>query len=262
MAPGVLQRAADRWESPAPRLSPPHPARRSVMDKYLQSHDWDRAFTLNCQLHHLHSLAHGVIMKYFMAERETWAADGRASGGVKGVREGTEHRAVTWFSNLWQLLPRVLVLASFSMILGTFFWNRSNSTPDIFRQEASFFFFLQWQHVNGAKVSMSLLLARPATSGELNQSAPENGQLASFQLVDVAAERATEAAKGFFFLFFFFKTRDYSSLACFISWSVLKETNSTLTDNNLFPTLYNYHHYCHFSKQWLSFLSHSHACCI
>lgn len=40
---------------------------------------------------------------------------------------------------------------------------------------------------------------RPATSGELNQSAPENGQLASFQLVDVAAEQATEAAKGFFF---------------------------------------------------------------
>lgn len=39
MAPGVLQRAADRWESPATRLSPPHPARRSVMDKYLQSHD-------------------------------------------------------------------------------------------------------------------------------------------------------------------------------------------------------------------------------
>jgi len=39
------------------------------MDKYLQSHDWDRAFTLNCQLHHLHSLAHCVIMKYFMAER-------------------------------------------------------------------------------------------------------------------------------------------------------------------------------------------------
>lgn len=35
--------------------------------------------------------------------------------------EGTEHRAVTWFSNLWRLLPRVLVLASFSMILGTFF---------------------------------------------------------------------------------------------------------------------------------------------
>lgn len=40
------------------------------MDKYLQSHDWDQAFTLNCQLHHLHSLAHCVIMKYFMAERE------------------------------------------------------------------------------------------------------------------------------------------------------------------------------------------------
>lgn len=70
MAPGILQRAADRWESPAPRLSPPYPARRSVMDKYLQSHDWDRAFTLNCQLHHLHSLVHGVLMKYFMAERE------------------------------------------------------------------------------------------------------------------------------------------------------------------------------------------------
>lgn len=56
--------------------------------------------------------------------------------------------------------------------------------------------------MNGAKVSMSLLLARTATSGELNQSAPENGQLASFQLVDVAAERATQAAKGFFFCFF------------------------------------------------------------
>lgn len=39
----------------------------------------------------------------------------RVSGG-----ERTQHRAVTWFSNLWQLLPRVLVLASFSMILGTF----------------------------------------------------------------------------------------------------------------------------------------------
>lgn len=41
------------------------------MDKYLQSHDWDQAFTLNCQLHHLHSLAQCVIMKYFMAERES-----------------------------------------------------------------------------------------------------------------------------------------------------------------------------------------------
>lgn len=81
---------------------------------------------------------------------------------------------------------------------------------------------------------MSLLLARPATSGELNQSAPENGQLASFQLVDVAAERVTEAAKDFFG-FFFFKMRDYSSLACFSSWSVLKETNNTLTDDNSFP---------------------------
>lgn len=40
------------------------------MDKYLQSHDWDRAFTLNCQLHHLRSLAHRAIMKYFMAEGE------------------------------------------------------------------------------------------------------------------------------------------------------------------------------------------------
>lgn len=48
------------------------------MDKYLQSHDWDQAFTLNCQLHHLHSLAHCVIMKYFMAERES----GRKVGGV------------------------------------------------------------------------------------------------------------------------------------------------------------------------------------
>lgn len=89
------------------------------MDKYLQSRDWDQAFTLNCQLHHLHSLAHCVIMKYFMAERESggkWVVCVCVSGG-----ERTEHRAVTWFSNLWQLLPRVLVLASFFMILGTFF---------------------------------------------------------------------------------------------------------------------------------------------
>lgn len=60
------------------------------MDKYLQSHDWDRAFTLNCQLHHLDCLAHGVIMKYFMAEREreraSLAAYGRASGVVGGDR--------------------------------------------------------------------------------------------------------------------------------------------------------------------------------
>lgn len=42
------------------------------MDKYLQSRDCDQPFTLNCQLHHLHSLARRVIMKYFMAlwERE------------------------------------------------------------------------------------------------------------------------------------------------------------------------------------------------
>lgn len=52
------------------------------MDKYLQSHDWDQAFTLNCQLHHLHSLAHCVIMKYFMAERER-----------EGVRERERVRA-------------------------------------------------------------------------------------------------------------------------------------------------------------------------
>lgn len=91
------------------------------MDKYLQSHDWDQAFTLNCQLHHLHSLAHCVIMKYFMAERERESGSrGKASEWVS-EGERTEHRAVTWFSNLWQLLPRVLVLASFSMILGTFF---------------------------------------------------------------------------------------------------------------------------------------------
>lgn len=190
---------------------------------------------------------------------------GEQAGGRRGVREGTEHRAVTWFSNLWQLLPRVLVLASFSMILGTFFWNRSNSTPDIFRQEASFFFFLQWQHVNGAKVSMSLLLARPATSGELNQSAPENGQLASFQLVDVAAERASDwGSQGFFWFFFFvfFKTRDYSSLACFISWSVLKETNNTLTDNNLFPTYITIIVMAIFQNSDCLFLSHCHAHCI
>ena len=54
------------------------------MDKYLQSHDWDRAFTLNCQLHHLHSLAHCVIMKYFMAEGERE----RVRGGGRGRREG------------------------------------------------------------------------------------------------------------------------------------------------------------------------------
>uniref|UniRef100_A0A8C7KIB1 Uncharacterized protein n=1 Tax=Oncorhynchus kisutch TaxID=8019 RepID=A0A8C7KIB1_ONCKI len=41
-----------------------------AMDKYLQSHDWDQAFTHNCQLHHLHSTAHCVIIKYFMAESE------------------------------------------------------------------------------------------------------------------------------------------------------------------------------------------------
>ncbi len=46
-----------------------------------------------------------------MGEASEWVSEG----------ERTEHRAVTWFSNLWQLLPRVLVLASFSMILGTFF---------------------------------------------------------------------------------------------------------------------------------------------
>lgn len=68
------------------------------MDKYLQSHDWDRAFTLNCQLHHLDCLAHGVIMKYFMAERvrererASLAADGRASerGGGGGGGQNTE----------------------------------------------------------------------------------------------------------------------------------------------------------------------------
>lgn len=40
------------------------------MDKYLQNHDWNQPFTLNCQLHHLHSLPQCVIMKYFMAGRE------------------------------------------------------------------------------------------------------------------------------------------------------------------------------------------------
>lgn len=81
-----------------------------AMDKYLQSHDWDQAFTLNCQLHHLHSPAHCVIIKYFMAESEQ-----------KRQRERTEPGAVTWLSNLWQPLPRMLVLAAVPMILGTFF---------------------------------------------------------------------------------------------------------------------------------------------
>lgn len=53
------------------------------MDKYLQSHDWDQAFTLNCQLHHLHSLAQCVIMKYFMAERESECARKRARAEEK-----------------------------------------------------------------------------------------------------------------------------------------------------------------------------------
>ncbi len=55
------------------------------MDKYLQSHDWDQAFTLNCQLHHLHSLAHCVIMKYFMAERERERERERARAEEKRV---------------------------------------------------------------------------------------------------------------------------------------------------------------------------------
>lgn len=60
------------------------------MDKYLQSHDWDQAFTLNCQLHHLHSLAHCVIMKYFMAEREG-ESRGEASEWVsEGEKQNTE----------------------------------------------------------------------------------------------------------------------------------------------------------------------------
>lgn len=53
--------------------------------------------------------------------------------------EGTEHRAVTWFSNLWQLLPRVLVLASFSMILGTFF--ETDRIPLLTFSDRKLFFF-------------------------------------------------------------------------------------------------------------------------
>lgn len=49
------------------------------MDKYLQNHDWNQAFTLNCQLHHLHSLPRCVIMKYFMAERERERESAKAS---------------------------------------------------------------------------------------------------------------------------------------------------------------------------------------
>lgn len=108
------------------------------MDKYLQSHDWDQAFTLNCQLHHLHSLAQCVIMKYFMAEREGERVRARAEEWVS-EGERTEHRAVTWFSNLWQLLPRVLVLASFSMILGTFF--ETDRIPLLTFSDRKLFFF-------------------------------------------------------------------------------------------------------------------------
>lgn len=64
------------------------------MDKYLQSHDWDQAFTLNCQLHHLHSLAQCVIMKYFMAERESESecARKRARAEEEWVSERRENR--------------------------------------------------------------------------------------------------------------------------------------------------------------------------
>lgn len=105
------------------------------MDKYLQNHDWNQTFTLNCQLHHLHSLPRCVIMKYFMA-----GGMGEREQRQVSEREGTEHRAVTWFSNLWQLLPRVLVLASFSMILGTFF--ETDRIPLLtFSGRKLFFFF-------------------------------------------------------------------------------------------------------------------------
>lgn len=58
------------------------------MDKYLQNHDWNQAFTLNCQLHHLHSLPRCVIMKYFMAERER--EQRQVSGRVKEREQNTE----------------------------------------------------------------------------------------------------------------------------------------------------------------------------
>ena len=62
-------------------------------------------------------------------------------------RRETEHRAVTWFSNLWQLLPRVLVLASFSMILGTFF--ETDRIPLLtFSDRKLFFFFFFFFFLN------------------------------------------------------------------------------------------------------------------
>lgn len=62
------------------------------MDKYLQNHDWNQAFTLNCQLHHLHSLPRCVIMKYFMAEREREGEreQRRVSGRAKEKEQNTE----------------------------------------------------------------------------------------------------------------------------------------------------------------------------
>lgn len=70
-----------------------------------------------------------------------WEGEWRKSGWCVSGGERTEHRAVTWFSNLWQLLPRVLVLASFFMILGTFFETDRIPLLTFSDRKLSFIFF-------------------------------------------------------------------------------------------------------------------------